>query len=143
MSKWINHSIKHLEHWIIASGDKDSRFHHQDFLVTVSAGGLLGKRTLAYVNENIMIEFYGNKVYIKKSHTLQANIARSLTLRGNSSLGLESRMKIMIYRNPRTKKNPIRTKKIQLQKKIRLLKMKSHLLILKALILSDYRTKTQ
>ena len=67
--KWINHSIKHLEHWIIASGDKDSRFHHQDLLVTVSAGGLLGKRTRAYVNENIMVEVYGNKVYIKKSHT--------------------------------------------------------------------------
>ena len=121
--KWINHSIKHLEHWIIASCDKDFRFHHQDFLVTVSAGGLLGKRTRAYVNENIMIEVYGNKVYIKKPHTLQANMARSLTLRGNSSLGPESRMKTMMYRNPRTKR-------IQLRKKSRFMKMNNHLLSL-------------
>ena len=101
------------------------------------------EHTHIYVNDNLMIEVYGKKIYIKNPHTLQANIARSLTLRGNSSLGLESRMKIMIYRNTRTKKIPIRTKKIQLQKKSRLLKMKSHLLSLKALILSDYRTKTQ
>ena len=43
--KWIEHSIKELEAWILRSGSKASQYHPRDFPDTVGQGGLRGKRT--------------------------------------------------------------------------------------------------
>ena len=41
--KWIEHSIKELENWVLRSGTKGSEYHPQSFPETSGAGGLRGK----------------------------------------------------------------------------------------------------
>ena len=40
--KWIEHSIKELESWILRSGPKGSQYHPQDFPNKVGEDGLRG-----------------------------------------------------------------------------------------------------
>ena len=42
--KWIEHSIKELEAWILRSGPKGSQYHPHDFPDAVGQGGLRGKK---------------------------------------------------------------------------------------------------
>ena len=41
--KWIGHSIKELEQWVLNSGTKGSEYHPQSFPETSGAGGHRGK----------------------------------------------------------------------------------------------------
>ena len=40
--KWIEHSVKELENWILRSGTKGSEYHPQSFPETSGTGGLRG-----------------------------------------------------------------------------------------------------